>query len=57
MMNELREKLLDRMVKLYSLEDEIVIDFARLCETMGDSKYNDKCLELLVDCHESEPVK
>lgn len=56
-MNELREKLLDRMIKLYSLEDEIVVDFARLCETMGESTYNDKGLTLLVECHETEPVK
>ena len=51
-MKELREKLLDRMIRLYGFEDKMVIDFAEMCEGYPDTEQYDKCLSVLVKCHE-----
>ena len=48
----MREQLLDRMIKIYGFEHEIVIDFARICEELALTENNDKALEILVKCHE-----
>lgn len=48
-MNEFREKLIDRMIRLYGFEHEIVIDFARTCE---NSSIPDNMLEIVVEQHE-----
>lgn len=52
----MREKLLDRMIKIYGMEDPIVVDFARLCETYPTGDFPDRCLEVLVEAHEAKPV-
>jgi len=52
-MNEYREKLIDRMTKIYGLESPIVIDFCRLCES---SWMSDKALTTTVECHEAYPI-
>ena len=52
----MREQLLDRMIKIYGFEHEIVIEFARMCEEWLPTKNNDKALETLVKCHEENPV-
>lgn len=52
-MNEMRENLLDRMIRIYGFEHEVVIEFARMCES---DAYTDKDLEVLVKCHEENPV-
>ena len=52
----MREKLLDRMIKIYGFEHEIVIEFARMCEEWLPTENNDKALETLVKCHEENPV-
>lgn len=54
-MREYREKLIDRMVALYGYEHEITIGFARMCEQLGDSDWNDTTLRLLVESHEADP--
>ena len=51
-MNELREKLLDRMIRIYGFEHEIIINFARLCETWDDTDAYNQALETLVKAHE-----
>ena len=52
----MREQLLDRMIKIYGFEHEIVIEFARMCEEWLPTENNDKALETLVKCHEDSPV-
>ena len=52
----MRERLLDRMIRIYGFEHEIVIEFARMCEEWLPTENNDKALEILVKCHEENPV-
>lgn len=52
----MREQLLDRMIRIYGFEHEIVIEFARMCEEWSSTENNDKALETLVKCHEEYPV-
>ena len=52
----MREKLLDRMIRIYGFEHEIVIEFARMCEEWLPTENNDKALETLVKCHEENTV-
>ena len=52
----MREQLLDRMIRIYGFEHEIVIEFARMCEEWLSTENNDKALEILVKCHEENPV-
>ena len=52
----MREQLLDRMIRIYGFEHEIVIEFARMCKEWLPTESNDKALEILVKCHEENPV-
>ena len=52
----MREQLLDRMIRIYGFEHEIVIEFARMCEEWLPTENNDKALETLVKRHEENPV-
>ena len=52
----MREQLLDRMIRIYGFEHEIVIEFARMCKEWLPTENNDKALETLVKCHEENPV-
>lgn len=56
MMNAIRESLLDRMIRIYGFENDIVIKFAGLCERYPDNAHNDKMLTILVETHEMYPV-
>lgn len=56
MMNAMREKLLDRMIKIYGFESDIVIQFAELCERCIDNAINNKMLAVLVEAHEASPI-
>ena len=49
----MREQLLDRMIKIYGFEHEIVIEFARMCES---DNFTDKDLEVIVEAHEANPI-
>lgn len=52
----MREQLLDRMIKIYGFEHEVVIEFARMCEEWLPTENNNNALETLVKCHEENPV-
>ena len=52
-MNELREKLIDRMIRIYGFENPIVLDFCKLCESEWMS---DEALTTTVECHEMYPI-
>lgn len=52
----MREQLLDRMIRIYGFEHEIVIEFARMCEEWLPTENNNKTLETLVKYHEKNPV-
>lgn len=52
-MNELREKLIDRMIRIYGFEHELVIAFAELCESTW---IPDDALTAMVESHERYPV-
>lgn len=57
-MNDFRKELLDRMIRIYGFEHEIVIQFAKACEaytTPETSAYWDKILKFLVEGHEVNP--
>lgn len=50
-MTENKEKLIDRMIRIYGFENPIVIDFCKLCE---ENNLAEKVLELIVQAHEEE---
>ena len=49
----MREQLLDRMIRIYGFEHEVVIEFARICES---DNFTDRDLEIIVETHEANPV-
>ena len=55
-MTNFRESLIDRMIRIYGYEHEIVINFCHICETWEDNSWNNKCLSILVQSHEAAPV-
>ena len=52
----MREQLMDRMIRIYGFEHEIVIAFCTMCETYPNTEAYDKTLRVLVECHEEYPV-
>ena len=48
-MTEYREKLLERVIRVYGFEHEITLDFAELCE---NPLFSDAYLETLCIAHE-----
>lgn len=52
-MNEMRERLIDRMIRIYGFEHEVVIEFAFMCEK---DYFTDRDLEVIVERHEANPV-
>lgn len=55
MMSEKRERLVNRMIRIYGFENPIVIEFRELCERYPISEWNDQCLTTLVEAHEAHP--
>jgi hypothetical protein len=55
-MNATKEKLIDRMIRIYGFEHDLVIQFAGLCERYANNATNDKMLTILVEAHEANPV-
>lgn len=51
----MREKLIDRMIRIYGFENPIVIWFCRLCEEWEDIEDRDRLLEVIVKSHEEFP--
>lgn len=51
----MREKLIDRMINVYGLENPIVIWFCRLCEEWEDREDKNNLLEVIVKAHEKYP--
>ena len=51
----MREKLIDRMIRIYGFENPIVIEFCRLCEIWEDTNEKDRFLEVIVKSHEEFP--
>jgi hypothetical protein len=54
-MTTLRENLLDRIIRIYGFEHPITIDIAKMCESYPQGEQWDKCLTVLVECHEANP--
>jgi len=54
-MNSNRQKLIDRMIRIYGFENPIVRLFVRWCEDWEENAWNDKALTLLVEAHEADP--
>ena len=48
----MKEKLIDRMVRIYGFENPIVIEFCRMCER---GEIIEDLLELIVEAHENCP--
>lgn len=55
-MTKFRESLLYRMTRIYGFEKPIVINFCRMCETLKNNDWNDKCLTAVVESHEANPL-
>ena len=55
-MTKFRESLVNRMSRIYGYENKIVIDFCHLCEAWENNDWNNKCLAVLVESHEADPV-
>ena len=51
-MTEKREELLTRMIRIYGMEHEVVIMFAKYIE---NPKFDEELLETLVESHEQNP--
>lgn len=54
-MSEYREQLVDRMIRIYGYENEIVIKFCEICKKDPDNAELDKMCELFVSSHEQFP--
>ena len=52
----MREQLMDRMIRIYGFEHEIVIAFCAMCETYPNTEAYEKMLRALVEWHEEFPV-
>ena len=51
-----REEMQNTMVNIYGLEHEVTIGFFKKCEEWEDNEKNNKCLELMVECHKARPL-
>ena len=49
----MKETLMLRMINIYGFENEITIDFCRLCES---DFINDDALRVIVEAHEEFPI-
>ena len=49
----MREKLLDRMIRIYGFEHDADIGFAELIE---NDTFTDEMLEIIVKAHEEHPL-
>lgn len=54
-MTNRRERLINRMIRIYGFENPIVTEFRRMCEEWAISEWNDQCLTTLVEAHEAHP--
>lgn len=52
----MREQLMDRMIRIYGFEHEIVIAFCTMCEDYPQTEAYDNTLRVLVESHEEFPV-
>ena len=52
----MREQLMDRMIRIYGFEHEIVIAFCAMCETYPNTEAYEEMLRVLVEWHEEYPV-
>ena len=53
-MSETRQRLIDRMIKVYGNGHPVVLDFYKLCESEWMS---DQALTTTVECHEEYPIE
>lgn len=54
-MTERRQKILDRMIKIYGFEHQLVIDYATLCENFPQEEWADSLLLEGIMNHEKNP--
>lgn len=55
-MTDFRNRLIDRMVRVYGLEHPVVFVFTKWCEEWEENWWNDKILAALVASNEADPV-
>ena len=48
----MRERLVDRMIRIYGFENKNVIEFCRWCEEWENTEAEDRLLEAIVRLHE-----
>ena len=52
----MREQLIDRMIKIYGFEHEIVVAFYDVCKAFPNTEAYDRTLRVIVECHEEYPA-
>lgn len=55
-MTNFRNRLINRMVRVYGLEHPVVFVFTKWCEEWEENGWNDKILAALVASHEDSPM-
>ena len=55
-LSQFREDLLTRIIHIYGFEHKITIWFAQLLETQEENDFNNKMLEMMVECHEKSSI-
>lgn len=51
-MSEFKKQLIDRMIRIYGFEHQVVIDFVKACES---NQFEEYVLEIVVKLHEEHP--
>lgn len=55
-LSQFRGDLLARIIHIYGFEHKITIWFTQLLETQEENDFNNKMLEMMVECHEKSPI-
>ena len=55
-LSQFREDLLTRIIRIYGFEHKITIWFAQLLETQEENDFDNKMLEMMVECHEKSQI-
>lgn len=55
-LSQFRGDLLARIIHIYGFEHKITIWFAQLLENQEENGFNNKMLEMMVECHEKSQI-
>lgn len=55
-LSQFRGDLLARIIRIYGFEHKTTIWFAQLLENQEENGFNNKMLEMMVECHEKSQI-